>query len=102
MLILYYKPTCPYCQRVLSEAETLGISFTLKDISTDETLRAELIERGGKKQVPYLIDTTHNVALYESNDIVTYLRKEYGDGTQPQTFQGLRVHRSEASCDVCE
>lgn len=102
MLTLYYKPTCPYSQRVLGEAEALGISFDLKDISADETLKEELIEKGGKKQVPYLEDPDRNVSMYESSDIIAHLNEHYGNGTQKNTFSGLRIHKSDAACDVCE
>jgi glutathione S-transferase len=103
MLTLYYKPTCPHCERVLAAAEELGISFNLKDITADETLRDELIEKGGKKQVPYLVDPDRNVSMYESGDIIDYLTEHYGNGTTPTVATGgLRIHRSDAQCDVCE
>jgi glutaredoxin len=44
MFTLYYKPTCPFCQRVLQMGENLGVEFDLKDVSEDETLAAELME----------------------------------------------------------
>lgn len=102
MLTLYYKPTCPYSQDVLAEAEALGVSFDLKDIAHDEALRTELIEKGGKKQTPYLEDTERGVSMYESQDIIKHLREHYGSGTEPRRFGGLRIHRSADSCDVCE
>jgi glutathione S-transferase len=40
--------------------------------------RAELRERGGKVQVPFLVDPNTGRELYESDDIVAYLEKEYG------------------------
>ena len=103
MLTLYYKPTCPHSNRVLSEAEHLGISFDLKNIASDDMLREELIQKGGKKQVPYLVDPERNIAMYESNEIIAYLHEQYGKGTVPTTtVSGLRIHRSNESCDVCE
>ena len=92
MLILYYKPTCPFCQKVLGEAEEMGVSFDLRDISSDETNAEALIEAGGKRQVPFLVDTDRDVSLYESDDIIAYLREQYskaGDGA-PQV------------CDSCQ
>lgn len=77
MMILYYRPTCHHCQKVLQEADTLpGVQFDLRDISTPE-VASELLERGGKQQVPYLIDEERGVAMYESDDIVQYLREHY-------------------------
>jgi glutaredoxin 3 len=60
MFILYYKPSCPFCQRVLQMATTFGVTFELKDISEDESLAEELVARGGKRMVPYLVDTVHH------------------------------------------
>ena len=100
MLTLYYKPSCPYSARVIAEAEDLGLSFDLKNIAADEALRDELIAKGGKKQVPYLIDASRDEAMYDSGDIIEYLREHYGNGAT--NASGLRVYRSDASCDVCE
>lgn len=90
MLTLYYKPTCPYCQRVLGEAESLGVKMDLKDVSADETIKDELIEKGGKRQVPFLVDTDRDVSMYESGDIVAYLEEHY------QTAEAAHTG------DVCE
>ncbi len=40
--------------------------------------RRALQERGGRMQVPYLVDPNTNTALYESADIQRYLRETYG------------------------
>ena len=102
MLTLYYKPTCRYCQRVLGEVDGSDISLDLKDISTDETLVSELIEKGGKQQVPYLIDSEKNVAMYESADIVDYLKENYIDQNGEQSFNGLKIHKNDEACDTCQ
>ena len=81
MLTLYYKPACPFCQRVLGEAEGLDSVLNLKDISTDTTVMDELIEKGGKKMVPYLEDTERGVSMYESGDIIAYLAEYYSQST---------------------
>ena len=78
MLILYYKPTCPFCQRVLAAAEALGVTFELRDVSADQTQLEALIAHGGKRQVPYLIDEARDVAMYESDKIIAYLSEQYG------------------------
>ena len=77
MLTLYFKPTCPFCQRVLNEAKEMGVEFNLKDISSDEAIANELIEKGGKRQVPYLVDEERGEAMYESADIIEYLKDNY-------------------------
>jgi glutaredoxin len=76
MLTLYVKTGCPFCHRVLVTGEDLGIAFEEKNIG-DEAIAAELIARGGKRQVPYLVDSERNIEMYESDDIVEYLTKHY-------------------------
>lgn len=76
MLTLYVRTGCPYCAKVLAAGEELGLTFNTKNIA-DAGVAEELIERGGKRQVPCLIDTDKGVAMYESDDIVTYLHEHY-------------------------
>ncbi len=73
MLTLYTKTGCPFCHKVLDVGKELGITFYEKNIA-DDAVAAELIARGGKRQVPYLVDTDRNVEMYESDDIVEYLK----------------------------
>jgi glutathione S-transferase len=101
MLTLYYKPTCAYSQHVLGEAESMGLHFNLKDISSDYHLRQELVEKGGKDQVPFLIDTDKGVMIYESEAIVSHLKEHY-EGVKKESFGGLRIHASEEVCDTCQ
>jgi hypothetical protein len=44
----------------------------------DPGIAEELIEKGGKKQEPYLIDSETGMAMYEADLIVRYLREHYG------------------------
>jgi glutaredoxin len=79
MLTLYVKTGCPYCAAVLHKVEELDISVTEKNIA-DDGVADELVARGGKRQVPYLVDDEKNVEMYESGDIVEYLEKNYKGG----------------------
>jgi len=87
MLNLYYKPGCPYCGRVLVANEEIKAPLELIDITADPNFREELIAKGGKGQVPYLEDTDHGVAMYESADIIDYLAENYGTGAIPNIPQ---------------
>ncbi|MDR3546704.1 MAG: glutathione S-transferase N-terminal domain-containing protein [Candidatus Pacebacteria bacterium] len=78
-LTLYVKTGCPYCAKVFSAGEELGITFDQKNIA-DDSVAQELIERGGKRQVPYLIDNENGTEMYESDDIVAYLHQRFGKG----------------------
>lgn len=77
MRTLYVLTGCPYCAKVLRAGEELGIEFTLKNVG-DPGVTEELIERGGKRQMPYLVDEETGVEMYESDDIIDYLTKTYG------------------------
>lgn len=72
MLTLYIKDGCPYCAAVLHKIDELGINVSFKNIK-DEAVVEELIEKGGKRQVPFLVDDSAGVSMYESADIIEYL-----------------------------
>ena len=76
MLTLYVKTGCPYCGVVLNKLEELGLKFEEKNVS-DPAVSEELVKRGGKRQMPYLVDSATGVEMYESKDIVEYLEKNY-------------------------
>ncbi len=77
MLTLYIKTGCPYCAKVLNALQGMNLQVDMKNIA-DGGVAEELVARGGKRQVPYLIDSDRGVEMYESGDIVEYLRKNYG------------------------
>jgi glutathione S-transferase len=49
-----------------------------KDYVPQTENRRKLQQRGGRMQVPYLVDPNTNLAMYESADIQRYLRETYG------------------------
>lgn len=61
---------------VLNAAQKHDISLDIKNVA-DEGVEQELIEKGGKRQVPYLVDDAHGVAMYESDAIIDYLHETY-------------------------
>ena len=77
MLTLYVKTGCPFCHKVLAAGEELKIEFDQKNIA-DDAVAEELIARGGKRQVPYLINSDDGTELYESDAIVSYLHQHFG------------------------
>ncbi len=72
-LTLYYKPTCPFCIKVLEYLQDKKITVTLKNTS-DESYQQELLKIGGQKQVPCLV--IDGKALYESDDIINWFEKQ--------------------------
>lgn len=51
-LALYYRPTCPFCIKVLDFMDRQGVTIPLIDISQDRDAAATLIEVGGKQRCP--------------------------------------------------
>lgn len=99
MLTLYYKPTCPFCRRVTAVIDRLQLTVELKDVE-DEAVEAELIARGGKSLVPYLVDDSKNVEMYESDAIVAHLQTSYGSATAAPSRP--RISISDNVCVSCE
>jgi glutaredoxin 3 len=100
MLTLYFKPSCAFCRRVQAVIDRMGLEVELKDIEADEALAAELVARGGERQVPYLVDTEANVEMYESDAIVAHLQSTYG---KPVVLSNRpRLHISDNACISCE
>lgn len=80
MLILYMRPGCPYCAKVFRVAEVLGVVFDERNIN-DPAVNAELLARGGKRQVPYLVDSERGIEMYESDDIIAHLHASFTEKT---------------------
>ncbi len=73
MFDLYMMETCPYCKKVLNFMEENGINCNKIDINQKNNEEA-LIKLGGKRQVPFLVDRERNIQMYESADIIEYLK----------------------------
>jgi len=99
MFTLYYKPTCPFCRRVLAVTERLNLEVELKDIN-EEHIAEELVVRGGKKQVPYLVDEGKGEEMYDSDAIVSHLQTNYG--IKSNISARPRLHIADSVCLSCE
>lgn len=82
-------------------ADNLHVTLELKEVSEDETAAAELLEKGGKMQVPFLVDSEKAVSMYESSDIIDYLRQNYAQSATAVATRP-RVHISSSVCESCE
>lgn len=66
-LILYKFDACPFCRRVMRKIKELNLELHYKDTRNNPVYRKELLEIGGKTQVPCLL--INGQPLYESADI---------------------------------
>lgn len=77
MIELFQFEQCPYCKKVREKLTELCLDYVCRN--SKGKAQSELLKKiGGKEQVPFLIDTTTSVMLYESQEIVDYLEKTYG------------------------
>jgi len=79
-LKLYQFHQCPFCVRTRRNIRSLGLSIETRDARNDARWKNELIDQGGRYQVPCLrIDKgDDNVEwLYESQNIIQYLDQRF-------------------------
>ena len=86
-LALYQFQACPFCIKVRRAMRRLGLNIELRDARNDPGHKQTLIAEGGRYQVPCLRipEADGSVRwLYESDEIISYLRARYvpGDLTQ--------------------
>ena len=76
MIELYHAESCPYCVLVRQYLEDHSIAYVSKPVSLSHMtpLKEELRKLGGKTQVPFLNDPDAGVKMYESADIIKYLK----------------------------
>ena len=80
-MALYHFQMCPFCVKTRRQIHRLGLNIDLRDPRVDDQWMTELVEQGGKKQVPCLRlekDDGSVEWMYESSDINEYLEKRYG------------------------
>ncbi|HLD16451.1 MAG TPA: glutaredoxin 3 [Coxiellaceae bacterium] len=54
-VVIYTKPTCPYCIRAKALLDHKGVRYTEISIQGDDAKRQEMIEITGRHTVPQII-----------------------------------------------
>jgi glutathione S-transferase len=76
---LFQKENCAFSHAVRNKLTHLGLDFVAHSVGDDQPLKHEqLVQAGGKDKVPFLVDHTRGVKLYETSAILAYLEKSYG------------------------
>ena len=70
---LFVGTACPHCRKVENFLDENDIKIDIVNINEDRDAMMELIQKGGKRQVPCLFHDGEY--LYESNDIIDFLGK---------------------------
>lgn len=73
MINLFILKNCPYCRKVMDFLEINNIEHKLLNIDNEQNYD-EMMKLGGKRQVPFLFDSDNDVVMYESDDIIEYLK----------------------------
>ncbi len=74
MFDIFILPECPYCKKVLKFLDENKIKYNKFDTNNDDNV-LRLLSVGGKDQVPFLYNEDTNDKIYESDDIIEYLKK---------------------------
>lgn len=79
--ILYELEGCPYCAKVKRTLDDLGLEYESRLVPASHAERDDVEAVSGQTGVPVLVDEANDIeGMPESDDIVAYLRRTYGDG----------------------
>jgi glutathione S-transferase len=76
-LELYSMENSPFCRLVREELCALEIPYLLHNVAKGSPSRDAFVERSGKMMVPWLHDPNTDAGMFESADIIAYLRDTY-------------------------
>lgn len=77
-LELYSFEVSTYCRLVREALCELEIPYVLHNVAKGSPRRAAFEALSGRMMVPYLVDPNTGTAMFESAEIVSYLRRSYG------------------------
>lgn len=93
-IILYDMEACPYCRRVREALTALHLDVEIRPCPKGgKAFRQDAEALGGKQLFPLLVDENTGSVMYESNDIVAYLFKQYANRGVPGYYRS-RVYQS--------
>ena len=78
---LYHFKQCPFCVKTRRTIRRLGLNIETRDARNDPQWNCQLINEGGKYQVPCLriVNDDNSVDwMYESDNINRYLDQRFG------------------------
>ncbi len=81
-LELYELPGCPYCAKVRRKLDDLDLDYESHEVPPGHGDRQKVREISDQTGVPVIVDRAHGVeGMSESDDIVAYLDRTYGDAS---------------------
>jgi len=76
-LELWSMEPSPYCRIVREELSSLEIPYVLHNVAAGSPKRESFVVRSGKMMVPWIRDPNTGKEMFESAEIVSYLRTTY-------------------------
>jgi len=77
-LIFWGYESCPFCKLVRETLSEMEIPHIQKSCPRGSPKRKEFLDKMGLFQVPYIEDPNTGVSLFESAEIIKYLKSTYG------------------------
>ena len=78
---LYEFEACPFCRKVREALSELDLDAIVYPCPKGGKFREIVKAKTGKTMFPFLIDPNSGTEMLESNDIVRYLEKTYGESS---------------------
>ncbi|MEF8779751.1 MAG: glutathione S-transferase N-terminal domain-containing protein [Haloferacaceae archaeon] len=79
-ITVYRLQACPYCERVVRTLDELDLAYRSRFVEPMHSDRNVVKRISGKRSVPAIVDERTGVTMSESENIVGYLRRTYGEG----------------------
>ncbi len=77
-ITMYELPGCPYCAKVRSKLDDLGLDYDIIEVPRSHSERTQVEAVSGQTGVPVITDESTGVeGMPESDDIVEYLEETY-------------------------
>ncbi len=76
-LVFWGYEASPFCRLVKEELNSLELPHLQKSVARGSMKRKDLQAQTGKFLVPFLEDPNTGISMFESAEIVDYLRKTY-------------------------
>lgn len=78
MIQLYIYQYCPYCTKVITFLQENNLLDQVELVDAQiEANRNKLLEISGRTQAPFLVDSSTDTSMPESDDIIEYFKKTY-------------------------
>lgn len=79
-ITLYRLHSCPYCSKVVNALQQHDLPYRSRFVEPLHSKRDVVKALTGTRTVPAIVDENTGVVMSESENIVNYIRANYGEG----------------------